>query len=215
MDNKPDIRSFVTEAFDYLSTLEKCSEVLRVNKYLLEHIASGFAKYGRTPEAFIQHVDEWIVTIVTIYPELGFDHEKCQIEATIDLVDQVVVVDQFLIDRLAMCIDIIEKYGLLISYKSKKRNIDNTTTIGRFFEYIQTQYPDIKDRYKGLGSSNSKVSREVIMDPRTRRIVRVTFANYEETTQKLGNLVGDSRHDIAARKELLLDFKFTADMIDN
>ena len=214
MSKKSNVKDFVTEAFDYLNTLKECSKDLSVNRYLLEYIANGFATYGRTPEAFIEHVDEWIRSLVKIYPEIGFHHETRQVVATIDLVDQLVIIDEELIEKLSFIISILEKYGLLISYESKKKGISNTTTIARFFEYIEDLYPVIKDRYKGLGSSNARVSREVIMDPKTRRIVRVS-ANDIDTLHRMGVLVGDGKANKQERKNLLMDFKFTMDMIDN
>ena len=79
MNNKISVRDFVTEAFDYLTTLETCSVDRSVNRYFLEYIANGFAKYGTTVNSFIDHVDEWIRMLVNIYPELGFDHNTNQI----------------------------------------------------------------------------------------------------------------------------------------
>lgn len=214
MSNKVKINEFVTEAFDYLNILKECSIDRSVNRYLLEYIANGFATYGKSAEAFIEHVDEWIRMLVKIYPEIGFDHSTHQVVATIDLIDQLVVIDDELVNSLMDIINIQEKYGLLITYSSKKKGISNTTTLSRFFEYIEDMYPVIKDRYKGLGSSSAIVSREVIMDPRTRRIVRVT-ANDVDTMKRMGVLIGDGKDNKLQRKELLMNFKFTADMIDN
>ena len=43
MGKKVDTRDFVTEAFDYLTTLEEVSINRSANTYLLEWIANGFA----------------------------------------------------------------------------------------------------------------------------------------------------------------------------
>jgi len=204
---------FVTEAFDYLSTLTEASINLSTNRYLLEFIANGFAVYGDTPEAFEEHVDEWIRKLTNLYPELGYDHENHQIKAVIDLVDQLVVVDNGLIDQLRYVINIQKKYGLFIVYSSKKIP-KQQTTLSRFFEHIERLYPTIKARYKGLGSSGALVSREVITDPRTRRLIRVTMDD-AEIMQTMGMLVGDGKENKNARKEMLMNFKFTMDMIDN
>jgi hypothetical protein len=56
--------------------------------------------------------------------------------------------------------------------------------------------------------------REVVMDPRTRRIIRVT-ANDINTMEKMGALVGNGKENIYQRKEMLMDFKFTKADIDN
>lgn len=215
MKNKINVRDFVTEAFDYLTNLETCSIDRSVNRYLLEYIANGFAKYGTTVDDFIDNVDDWIRMLVKVYPEIGFDHTTRQIKATIDYVDQLVVVDNELIDALMYVINIQKKYGLLITFKPKNVNtVPQTTTIGRFFERIERMYPMIRDRYKGLGSSTAVVSKEVIMDPRTRRLIRVSMDDYN-TYDTMGMLIGDGKENKRNRKEMLMNFKFTMDMIDN
>ena len=75
-------------------------------------------------------------------------------------------------------------------------------------------YPVIKDRYKGLGESAAIVSREVIMDPRTRRLLRLTIDDVK-TIQAFDVLVGGGKENTNQRKEMLMNFKFTMDMIDN
>lgn len=210
---KADVREFVTEAFDYLNILKECSINYSVNRYLLEYIANGYVKYGDSKN-FIDHIDEWLRFLSDIYPELGFDHETHQIRAVIDLQDQLVVLDDDLRTALESIIDIQTRYGLLIEYKSASKGIKKTTPLSGFFEYIEDQYPVIKGRYKGLGSSDAEVSKEVIMDPKTRRIVRVSM-NDPDTYQKMAVLVDDGKDARTQRKEILLNFPFTMDMIDN
>lgn len=214
MKNKISVHDFVTEAFDYLNTLELCSINRSANRWLLEYIANGFAKYDAHVNSFIDNVDEWIRSLVKIYPELGFDHTTKQIKATIDYVDQLIVIDDELIEDLRYVINIQQTYGLLISYKPKGVPKATTTTIGRFFEQIERMYPIIRDRYKGLGESPASVSKEVIMDPRTRRLIRVSM-NDGDTFNTMGMLIGDGKENKRDRKEMLMNFKFTMDMIDN
>ena len=213
MGKKVDAKVFVTEAFDYLNTLSEVSINRSTNRYLLEYIAYGFAKYGDTVNDFEDNIDDWIRMLVKIYPELTYNHTTHQIKAVIDLIDQLIVVDDDLIDQLRYVIEIQKKYGILIKYTDKKGNTISTT-ISRYFEYVEKLYPSIKARYKGLGSSSADVSEEVIMDPRTRRLVRVTMDD-PETRAIFSMLVGDGKDDKEARKEMLMNFRFTMDMIDN
>lgn len=213
LKEKNNVKEFVTEAFDYLDNLREVSENLSVNRYLLEYIANGFVKY-ETAEGFIENVDEWLRMVAGIYKEIGFDHNTHQIKAVVELIDQLVVIDDELCDALESIIKIQSKYGLLIDFSSKKKNIQQRTTLSRFFEYIETMYPKIDDRYKGLGSADGKVSREVIMNPATRRIIRVT-ANDVDTMMKMGVLIGDGKANTKARKEMLMNFRFNKNMIDN
>ena len=199
-------RVFITEAFNYLNDLIEVSLDRSVNRYLLEYIAYGMMQ-AETLERFIDNIDEWCRQTIKVFPELGFDPKSHQILATIDLVDQVVVVDQMLFDRLQPIIDIQRKYGLMIAYDA------NTTTIAKFFENIEKNYPVIKDRYKGLGSSDPKVLREIIMDPKTRRIFRVDASDIH-IMQTYDMLVGKGKDATARRKEMIMEFKWKPSDID-
>lgn len=210
---KVNATDFVTEAFDYLSTLTEVGINRSTNIYLLEYIAYGFAKYGDTTHDFENNVDSWVRMLVKIYPELTYDHRNHQVKAVIDLVDQLVVIDDDLITQLRYVIDVLKKYGIMIRFlDNNKQPVE--TTISRFFSYVEKMYPSIKARYKGLGSSAAIVSKEVLMDPKSRRLLRVTM-NDSTINQTMGMLVGDGKDNKNARKDLLMNFKFDKSMIDN
>lgn len=199
-------KTFIEEAFDYLATLIEVSLDRSVNRYLLEHIAHGMMIAGDA-QSFINTIDDWLRSLTKTYPELGFDHKSHQIMATIDLVDQVVVVDDALFNALGYVINIQSKYGMLVVHDGK------TTTLARFFEDISKNYPKIKDRYKGLGSSDASVSKDIIMNPATRRIFRVDASDVN-IMKTYDMLIGKSKEDIAARKEMLMNFEWKPSDID-
>lgn len=206
------IREFITDAFDYKNILIEASVDRSVNAYLLEHIANGFVKY-ESVTGFIDNIDDWIRNTLGIFPELGFDHDSHQIFATIDLHDQVVVLDADLMSQLSYIINIQRKYGLLIKFTTPD-HVTKTTTLLQFFEAIEKLQCKIITRFKGLGSSEADASREVIMDPRTRRISQVTMSDIARTKEQIGVLVGKSESEVGQRKELLLNFNFTSADID-
>lgn len=208
---KGNIRDFIYDAFDYYDTLVSASITYSVNRYLLEYIANGFVKYDGVL-GFEKHINDWIRSLTNIFSEIGYNDNTHQIMATIDLVDQVVVLDENLMIQLSYIIDVQRKYGILIKFSDGTSS--QTTTLARFFESISRMYPQIKERYKGLGSSDPKVMAEVVMDPRTRRIYRVNVSDIEKAKQEMGVLIGKSKNEVLQRKELLLDFKFTAADID-
>jgi len=212
-DNHTSIREFVTEAFDYTNTLQDISIKRSVNRYLLEHIAYGLTQY-QTAENFINNVDNWLRSIAPIYKEIGFNHSTNQVTAVIDFVDQYVLIDDDLVADLSEIIRIQDKYGLLVGYQSLKKGMNQQTELSYFFEQIEDMYPRITGRYKGLGSSDPDVLRQVIMDPRTRRLMRVTIDDVL-TYEKMGALVGKSKNDVLARKEILMNFHWTPADIDS
>lgn len=210
---KGNIKKFIAETFEYYDTLMNCAIDRSVDPYFLEYIADGLAAYDGV-DGFINNMHNWMKKVMKIYPELKYDHKSHIIHAVIDLKDQIVVVDHNLYEDLKVIIDVLKKYGLLIKFNEKGSKTKATTTLSRFFEEMQKHYPRIKDRYKGLGSSDADVSKEIILDPKTRRLIQVTMDN-PQTEQQLGILTGDGKYNIAGRKELLATFKFDKTMIDN
>lgn len=208
-----DASEFVSDAFNYLSTLREISINRSVKAELIEYIANGFTLYGNTVKGFIDNVPKWLRSLVKIYPELTFDYNNNEVKATIDLRDQVVVIDDNLLDALKYIIEVQTKYGLIVEYTSKRNNIKCSNTLSTFFVDVEKYYPTIKDRFKGLGSSPAAVSREVIMNPDTRRLIRLT-RNDVETNLKFAKLVGEGKENINNRKEMLLNFEFTKNDID-
>lgn len=197
---------FIEEAFNYLEDLIEASLDRSVNRFLLEHIAYGMMMYGGLHE-FIDHIHDWLLSTLKVFPELGFDEKSNQIKATIDLTDQVVVVDQALYDKLLPIINIQEKYGMMIMWDGTE------TTLAEFFEKIQRKYPVIKARYKGLGSSDPKVLREIIMDPKTRRIFRVDASDVN-IMKTYDMLIGKGKDAVQARKEMIMNFEWKPSDID-
>ena len=212
-NNHTSIKDFVTEAFNYADTLREISIKRSVNRYLLEHIAYGLSQY-KTANGFIKNVDKWLKSIAPIYKEIGFDHDTNQVTAVIDYIDQYVLIDGELVNDLSDIIRIQDKYGLIVKYESLKKNLSRQSELSHFFEEIEDMYPRITGRYKGLGSSDPEVLREVVMDPRTRRLMRVTIED-ALAYEKMGALVGKSKDNVLARKEILMNFKWTQADIDS
>ena len=59
------------------------------------------------------------------------------------------------------------------------------------------------DRYKGIGEVNSDVLRETAMDPKTRKIIKVTMNNVPAAKKWAGILLGND--DINAKKDLFME----------
>lgn len=206
------VKDFISSTFEYATNIGDISIGRSVNRYLLEFVAMAFAKYGKTVEAFEKNVDKWIKSLNKIYPELEYDHKHHQIKASIDLHDQLILVDNDLISDMSYIINALETYGGFIKFKYKDQS--QQTTLLRFFEMADKMYPAIKVRYKGLGSSEAKVSKEIIMNPKTRRLIRVTM---DDATiyQTMSMLIGDGSKNKEGRREMLMNYKITKDIIDN
>ena len=209
-----DTKTFVHDTFDYLTTLRDVSIERNVNSQLMEYIAWGIANNKGDVNLFIKNINKWLKQVTPIYHEIGFDEDTHQISAVIDYHDQLIVVDQYLVESLRYIIDAIMKYGLLIEYSSKKLEKTASNTLSTFYVDIEKYYPTIKNRYKGLGQSPAAISKEVIMDPKSRRLIKLTM-NDVTIMQQMSMLLAKDKESLLARKELIAGFNFTKNDIDN
>jgi DNA gyrase/topoisomerase IV subunit B len=79
----------------------------------------------------------------------------------------------------------------------------------------ETMSVDIEQRYKGLGESDAIMSFPSLMNPKTRRLVRLTMDDVIKTTETFRLLHGDSNELREARRQLLANADITLQDIDN
>ena len=209
-----DTATFVHRTFDYLPALRDTAITRGVNAQMLEYVAWGLAINNGDLNKFIKNIDKWLKKLAGIYPEIGYKKETNQITNVINYTDQLIVLDEYLVDAIRPIVDVIMEFGVMITYKSKKLNTEVTNTLSTFYVDMEKYYPTITNRYKGLGQSPAQVSKEVIMDPRTRRIIRLTM-NDALIMQQMAVLLAKDKESLNARKDLISGFNFTKNDIDN
>jgi DNA gyrase subunit B len=213
IDDKFTSRELITNAFEYNSILHEVAISRSSNEQLLELIAFGFAKYGESVEAFNKNHKKWLNMASGTFKEIGYDESTHQIYGVYHLTDFVVVVDDSLIKELKYVIDAQKQYGLIIKYKYN--NEEYASLLSDFFNFVEKRYPVIKDRYKGLGSNPAIATKETMMDPNSRRIIRINVSDAQHLARQLNILSGKSKEDIQGRKKLLDEFEFKREMLDN
>lgn len=206
-------RELITDAFEYNNILHDVAISRSSNEDLLELIAFGFAKYGESVEAFKKNWKKWLNMASGTFKEIGFDETNNQVYGVYHLIDFVVVIDDSLIHELKYVIDAQKKYGLIVKYKYN--GDEYASLLSEFFNFAEKRYPIIKDRYKGLGSNPAIATKETMMDPNTRRLIRINVSDAYALAKELDILSGKTKQDILGRKELLDNFEFKKEMLDN
>ena len=203
----------ITDAFEYNNVLHEVAISRSSNPELLELIAFGFAKYGESVEDFRKHWEKWLNMASGTFKEIGFDESNNQVYGVHNLIDFVVVIDDSLIHELKYVIDAQKKFGLIVKYKYN--GDEYASLLSEFFNFTEKRYPAIKDRYKGLGSNPAIATKEMMMDPNTRRLIRINVSDAYALAKELDIISGKTKQDILGRKKLLDDFEFTKEMLDN
>ena len=89
-------------------------------------------------------------------------------------------------------------------------------TFGQFMEMADKSFNvPIEQRYKGLGESDASMIFPSMMNPKTRKMVRITMEDAEEARKTIELLHGDSEAMREARRKLLYDANITLEDIDN
>ena len=89
-------------------------------------------------------------------------------------------------------------------------------TFGHFMEMVDRAYSGIiEQRYKGLGESDASMIFPSMMNPKTRKMVRITMDDVEKAKKTIELLHGDSEAMRDARRRLLHDADITLEDIDN
>ena len=110
---------------------------------------------------------------------------------------------------------VAENPGLMIKYKN--RNTDDrytTATIGQCLRDIMNKYDvDISQRYKGLGEVKPQLMFYSTLNPKVRKLVRLTMEDREEVLREMRILHGEKFAE--ERRQMLLDMELDPDDIDN
>lgn len=201
------VRDFMFDTVDYSNDLVHVANTRGTDFRFLEYVAMGIAKYDGI-ENFIKHFDEWIRSIVAIYPETTYTGNV--IRTCANNKEFVLMVDDDLNVLLKNNIRCIKKYGFIIEY-SLDGGGKHSNTLYEFFDNIEKLYPQVIERYKGLGQSPKEMLHEKVMNPETRRLIKVTMDDTTHTT--LTKLF--SKKSIDDRKEMLMNYKYDMSIIDN
>ena len=107
---------------------------------------------------------------------------------------------------------------LLIGVQNKNDKNDTTDimTIGETLNMIKSKIViHVEERYKGLGETKPYILFLTTMNPKMRKLKRLTVDNIEELTQLLDNIHGDSKQNVEWRRELLSSEPISYLDIDN
>ena len=73
----------------------------------------------------------------------------------------------------------------------------------------------ILQRYKGLGETETIMVFPSLMNPKTRKLVRITVSDVAKTMEQLRHLHGDTPDMRESRRQMLADADITMADIDN
>ena len=241
--SKKELSQFITDIENYLDTIDYISEHTSVDYRLIEMvgyivtmsacgkiISEDSSNRGFVNGAIINDkkklksaidslfdnpkwVDNLMMTLNKKFPELRI--EGRHISGPLYGRYQALNISVPFIRRFKSLIDIFIIYGINLSWSDKKSKKDKTYgTIAEFCNAMSKYNATIQTRFKGLGEAQYDEISETIMDPRKRRLVRLTITDLEEDLRKMRILHDDSQEYRVLRKQLMADYDVNPDEID-
>lgn len=158
------------------------------------------------------------------FPELHYDSQYESIMGAVNGENVTLIIDDIfrnMAKRFMQMIRGLPAFYVLV----KNRNAKDTDakadewdlmTFGQFMEIADKSFNvPIEQRYKGLGESDASMIFPSMMNPKTRKMVRITMDDAEEARKTIELLHGDSEAMREARRKLLYNANITLEDIDN
>jgi len=144
------------------------------------------------------------------FPDITYDKEVHSLTGIIGNKHQLLYLSHSFFEIIKSAITFCMKYNDI------KIGVDKISAYDLYLKLKDCE-PRILRRYKGLGTAAPKELQQTIMNPDTRRLIKVNCNDRVKLLTELRDLRGKSNENMIARKQMMLDFYenvLTKDMID-
>lgn len=206
---KGEIKSWLKLNRLYLDTLDAASKSLACNSDVIEHVCNEIVVCSMDMTKFKKHLEK-------IFPEMTYNEKTKNLEGIYKYEKYSLIVDDITTGMLSKMIKLMaENPGLIVKYKNKNTDEKYTTaTIGQCLRAILSKYDvDISQRYKGLGEVKPQLMFYSTLNPKVRKLVRLTMEDREQVLREMRILHGEKFAE--ERRQILLNMELDPDDIDN
>lgn len=218
--SKKDLIKVLNATVQYLSELRTLEKRSACPANILEYICYFMEASRNAKDPMAEFED----LMSKKFPELHYDSQYESIMGAVDGINVTLIVDNIfkkMADRFMQMIRDLPTFYVLVKNRNAK-DTDPTPddwdlmTFGQFMEMADKSFNvPIEQRYKGLGESDASMIFPSMMNPKTRKMVRITMEDAEEARKTIELLHGDSEAMREARRKLLHDANITLEDIDN
>lgn len=153
------------------------------------------------------------------FPEMTYSIEDQSLSGSWDLQEFSLICDKLFMKSAARYMDLLSKNpSLFVHVRNKNEGADQYTkmTIGQFLSSMGEKYSmGIEQRFKGLGEADAYLLFMTTMNPKTRKLLRITMADRDKANEVFQLLHQKSDKMIEARRELLDKTTISYADIDN
>ena len=218
--NRKDLIKVMDATIGYLPELRTLEKRSACPADILEYICY-FLEASKSAKNPMQEFED---LLSKKFPELHYDSQYESIMGAVDGTNITLIIDNIFMNmakRFMQMIRQLPTFYVLVKNRNAK-DTDPTSddwelmTFGHFMEMVDRAYSGIiEQRYKGLGESDASMIFPSMMNPKTRKMVRITMDDIEKAKKTIELLHGDSEAMRDARRRLLHDADITLEDIDN
>lgn len=215
--SKRDAVVWLDSNHDYVNIVNNLVDRTACHPVVLEHVCMAMIlcpRYdinGSIDEAnFIKYLKKHC-------PEMAYDPETKSINGAYDKETYPIIIDRIFIKMASELIKAIaENPSLMVMYRNRndKSATYDTATIWQFITSVRGKYAaSLDQRFKGLGEIDPELLFYTTLNPKVRRLVRLTMDNPEAACDTFNKLHGKTNAEY--RRQLLLTANISDEDIDN
>ena len=208
--NKGELKAWLVLNRQYLTLLDYLTKKTAIHPDILEYVCDALLLYDTTQLEFSDMLGEKL-------PEMTFDITTKSLSGSYKSEDYYLIIDDLFKEIASEFMHLLDQNAsLTVAYKNKNDPDDEWThsTIGCALREIYNSYDlDVNQRFKGLGEVKSALLFYSTLNPKVRKLVRLTMEDREKVLEDVKLLRG--KKEVEGRRELLLGKDVDDDDIDN
>ena len=218
--SKKEFVGLLSETINYLSELQTLEKRSACPMDILEYICYFMecSKNAKDPKGEFEDL------LNRKYPELHYDSQYQSIMGAVNGENIALIVDdsfEKMSAKMRQAIRELPAFYALV--KNRNASADDPKsddwdlmTYGQLMAMCNKSFNvPIEQRYKGLGESDASMIFPSLMNPKTRKLIRITMDDVAEAMKTIELLHGDSDAMREARRRLLYNANITLEDIDN
>ena len=207
--SKGEVKSFLTLNRQYESLLSELSKKTAIHPDIIEHVCEC-AIICDTDKKFKKEIE-------SRFSELKYDEETKALQGSYNYEDYYLILDNIFWHIAEEFMKLLEQNaGLTVMIKNKNDDEDKWEkfTIGQALKAIYGKYSlDVSQRFKGLGEVDGPLLFYTTLNPKIRKLVRLTMEDRKKAMEDVILLHG--KKEVDGRKAILLGKDVDIDDIDN
>ena len=212
--NKREIINFLELNKRYYERLLKLAETREAcDPTLIEYVCDAVVEHGLGTAAMVKDLKKRL-------PEMVYDAESRSLVGAYESEQYGLIIDEGFMSMAEHFIDILnQNESLYVAFCNKnkdEKDIPEKITIGQFFNQIGSIYNiTAEQRFKGLGEAEAMLMFATSLNPKTRKLTRLTMDDRQKAIDTVFILHGKGNKPRQARRDLIANAEITIDDLDN